>query len=312
MFTWPTTASKSPQLSDMGSALLYYLVIKPISLLPYPLLYLVSDLTRLIVYRAVGYRRKVVASNIAGAFPDLSPRERVAIERKFYKHFCDLIVESLKNFSITEKQARKRMVERNPEVINRYASQGISTVMCGGHFNNWELWAVEAGLSLDPLVVGIYKRLSNPFFDKKMKDSRSKFGLMMIPTKEVGKEMKRLKDTVKTTVYAIDQSPANPQKAYWMYFLGRETACYYGPEKYARDHRSPVLFARIHKVKRGHYEVEYEPVMDRPEDAEYGEVIHAVQRMLEKDVRKWPEYWLWTHKRWKHQRPENVVLDDRP
>ena len=187
MFTWPTTASKSPQLSDMGSALLYYLVIKPISLLPYPLLYLVSDLTRLIVYRVVGYRRKVVASNIAGAFPDLSPRERVAIERKFYKHFCDLIVESLKNFSITEKQARKRMVERNPEVINRYASQGISTVMCGGHFNNWELWAVEAGLSLDPLVVGIYKRLSNPFFDKKMKDSRSKFGLMMIPTKEVGK-----------------------------------------------------------------------------------------------------------------------------
>lgn len=293
----------------MGSRILYYGVIVPISLLPHPLLHGLSNFVFLIMYRVVGYRKQVVGDNLRGAFPEKSAEEIKAIERKFYRHFCDLILESLKNFTISEKQAKKRMIHRNPEIINNYAAQGRSSILVGGHYNNWELWAVEAGTTLDPLVVAIYKRLSNAYFDKKMRDSRGRHGLHLIPTKEVGLQLKALKDTVKTTVYAIDQSPANPRKAYWMTFMGRETACYYGPEKYAREGNAPVIYAHCYKMKRGYYEVEYEVLFDQPENAEYGEVIREAGRMLEKTIHKAPEFWLWSHRRWKHSRPTECDLD---
>ena len=293
----------------MGSRILYYGVIIPISLLPHPLLYALSNFVYLVMYRLIGYRKEVVSANLRGAFPDRSADELNKIERKFYRHFCDLVLESLKNFTISERQASKRMHHINPEVINDYAAQGRSTILSGGHYNNWELWAVEAGTTLDPLIVGIYKRLSNAYFDKKMRDTRGRHGLKLIPTKEVAREMENLKGTITTSVYAIDQSPANPKRAYWMNFLGRETACFYGPEKYAQKDNSPVIFAHTRKVKRGYYEVEYEVVFDQPENTEYGEIIRTVNRMLEKDIREVPEYWLWTHRRWKHTRPEGNELD---
>lgn len=295
----------------MGSRLLYGLIIWPISRLPYPLLYAFSDFAFFMLYHVVGYRKKVVRANLRGAFPEWDDTRVKTIERRFYRHFADVVVEALKNFSVREKEVQARMIHENPEIINAFAQQDRSTVLCGGHQNNWELWGVSAGLAFDAHVLAIYKRLSNAFFDQKMRDSRGQFGLNLVATRDVSMEMKRLEQTPTCTVYGFDQSPANPQKAYWLNFLGRETACFYGPEKFAREHNSPVIFGHVYKVKRGHYRVRYEVLFERPAETEYGEITRAINRTLERDIRENPEYWLWTHRRWKHQRPEGVPLDER-
>ncbi len=285
------------------SALLYWLVIKPISLLPYPLLYGVSDFFFVIFYYLVGYRKKVVTDNLRKSFPEKSEKEIKTIRRKFYHHFCDLVFESLKNFSITRKQAESRMRTLNPEIYEELHRQGKSVILCGGHYCNWELWAVATPGFFKHKLIAIYKQLSNPYFDQKMRVTRGRFGLDMISTKEFGNYFQEHREDLTVSVFAIDQSPSNPKKCLWIDFMGRETATHYGAEKYANMFNYPVVFGHLKKVKRGHYEVQYELVTMNPENLAYGELTQQMHRLLEVDVRKAPEFWLWTHKRWKHKRP---------
>lgn len=281
----------------------YYLLLKPISLLPYWVLYRLSDLLYLIFATVFPYRRKVAYTNIQRSFPELSEKEHRRILKRFYRHFCDLIVESFKNFSISEKQINKRMKAVNPEVIQEVIESNQGVVLCGGHYNNWELWAVAAALHIPGTLMAIYKRLSNPFLDQKMKQTRGKFGLTLIPTVESSEWMKS-NAAVRpvTSVYGIDQSPANPRKAYWMDFLSQETACYFGPEKHAKDFNMAVVFGHMRKIRRGYYDIVYTLVTTRPREYESGKIVEEVNRLLEKDIRATPEFWLWTHKRWKHSK----------
>jgi len=240
------------------SKLIYYLVILPISNLPYRLLYLLSDFLFFVLHYIIPYRKKVVIQNMALSFPEKSEKEIRKLCKEFYKHFADIVVESLKNFSISEEDARERMVNVNPEVMDKLFDQGRNVSLCGGHFNNWELWAVASGMQLKHPLVGIYKKLSDPYFDKKMRESRSKFGMMMVPTKEVAVKMKELENEIVATVYGFDQSPSNAKKGYWLNFLGRETCSFFGPEKNAVKYNTPVVYGTCTKVKRGYYEVRYE------------------------------------------------------
>ncbi|MGB0424080.1 MAG: lysophospholipid acyltransferase family protein, partial [Flavobacteriales bacterium] len=251
-------------MKNLGSALLYYLVLKPVSLMPMPILYLLSSFARLVVFNMLKYRRKVIQMNLENSFPEKSEEELILIRKQFEKHFADILVESIKNFSISAKQAKARMEAVNTELFDRFAKQGRGVVLVGGHQNNWELWAVAAGGHIPMRTMAIYKRLANAFFDQKMRSSRGKFGLEMVPTKETSQWMKDHIDDTKCVVYAIDQSPANPKKAYWMNWLNQETAMYFGPEKHARQYDMAVVFGSIEKVKRGHYKVTYKLVSDDP------------------------------------------------
>lgn len=286
-----------------GSALLYYLVLKPISLLPYFILYRVSDFFFFMLYYVIPYRKKVVMGNLKRCFPEKSDQELKAICRKFYRHFCDLVVESIKNFSISKEEAQKRFVTTNPEVMNAFAEKGQAIILTGGHYTNWELWAMAGPLAIDIKVVAIYKKLSNDYFDKKMRESRGKFGLHMVRTLDTGEYFHRHAHEVNAMVFAIDQSPSNPKKCVWIDFMGQETGALYGAEKYAKDFSRPVIFGRMKRIKRGHYEISYEVVTEDPRSFAHGEIIQKTHRLLEEDIRKAPEYWLWTHKRWKHKRP---------
>lgn len=240
--------------------------------------------------------------NLHGCYPEKTEAELKEIARKFYRHFCDLIVESIKNFTISSDEAHRRMVQTNPEVMNKYFDAGQSVILTGGHYCNWELWAVAAKPALKHKIVGIYKRLSNPYFDLKMRSSRGKFGLELLATKNVGDYMRTNQDLVDAVVFAVDQSPSNPEKCVWIEFMGRETAALFGAEKYAGTYNRPVVWTHMKKIKRGYYEVLFELVTETPQQTEHGEITKKVHEYLEKDIAQAPEYWLWTHKRWKHQR----------
>jgi Kdo2-lipid IVA lauroyltransferase/acyltransferase len=287
-------------MKQLGSALLFWLIIKPISLLPYRLLYLVSDFFYFVLTHLIPYRKKVVEYNISKTLSDLNADEVIALRKKFMRHFCDLVIESLKNFSITDEQAQERMIHRNPEVINQFAERGQSVILVGGHYANWELWAMAAPKPLKHLLVGVYKRLSNAYLDHKVRESRGRFGLHMVPTRETAAYMAGKNNPCDALILAFDQSPANPQKCVWVEFFGIRSAALFGAEKYAVELNRPLVYGHIDKIKRGYYEITFEVVSDQPVKSEKGELTQNLFRILENEVRKKPELWLWTHKRWKH------------
>jgi KDO2-lipid IV(A) lauroyltransferase len=286
--------------------LLYYLVIIPVSLLPFPLLYGFSDFLYLTIYYGVGYRKKVVLQNIRNSFPEKSEQECITISKKYYRHFCDLVVESLKAFTISEKQVAKRVVCTNPEVIDKYFDQKRSVIIAGGHYNNWEIFAVAVDALIKHSTVGIYTPLSNKFFDEKMRSTRSKYGLEMISTKEIKRFLNTNKHRLTATIFGSDQSPSNPKSAYWMTFLNQDTGVQFGAEKFAKEYNYPVIYGRLNKVKRGHYTLDFVDITDSPQTAAHGEIIEKITHLLEKDIQAAPQYWLWTHRRWKHKRPESM------
>ncbi|HEY0031518.1 MAG TPA: lysophospholipid acyltransferase family protein [Bacteroidia bacterium] len=285
------------------NALLYYLVIIPISLLPFPLLYGFSNFVYLILYKVMGYRKKVVMDNIQRSFPEKTAKEHQQICDQFYSHFCDLVLESIKTFTISERQVHKRVVCKNPELINKYYDQKRSVIIAGGHLANWELFAVAVDSLIKHKTIGIYKPLSNKYFDEKMRTTRSKYGLYMISTKIVKQVFDKEAGEYTATIFAIDQSPSNPNSCHWMTFLNQDTGVLFGTEKFAKEYNQPVLYGRINKEKRGYYSFEFFETFEQPKDTKPAEITELVTKMLEKDIIAQPQYWLWTHRRWKHKRP---------
>ena len=271
--------------------------------MPFNALYAISNGLYFILFRLIGYRKKVVISNLRNSFPAKSEAEIKTVASKFYKHLCDLIVESIKIFTISESEVKKRMVVINPELLDKYYNQNKSIIIAGGHYNNWELFAVAIDAPIKHKSVAIYKPLSSKFFDKAMRKTRGKYGLQMISTKAVKDFFEATKE-LSATIFAVDQSPSNPNSAHWMTFLNQPTGVLFGAERYAKKYNQPVLFGHINKLKRGYYVVEFSLLTDNPVATEHGYITEQLMRLIEEDVLKQPEYWLWSHRRWKHKQPE--------
>jgi KDO2-lipid IV(A) lauroyltransferase len=285
--------------------LLYYLFIIPVSLLPFGALYGVSDFLYVVLYKLVGYRTNVVRINLINSFPEKSQEELGKIESLFYHHLCDVIVESFKSFTISNTEILKRMVVLNPELPEKYFAEGKSLLLAGGHYNNWEWIATSLNQQIQHTAAALYTPLSNKFFERKMQKTRSKFGLRMIPIKNAAAFFEENKDQRTATVFGIDQSPRHPNRCHWMEFLHQETGVMYGVEKYAKELDYPVLFASIVKVKRGYYTVRFSLLTDQPRNEPEGSIIEKATQQLEQQIISLPQYWLWTHKRWKHKKIKN-------
>lgn len=214
--------------------LFLYGILIPISYLPYPVLYFLSDVLYVVIYRMVGYRKKVVLQNIANSFPDKTHEQHLQIVSAFYRHLCDLVVESIKVFTISDKQVKERFRFINPEYINRFFEKGQSVILAGGHYNNWELFAVSIDEAIRHKAVALYKPLNNKFFDEKMRSSRGRYGLKMISTKAAKEEFER-QDGLRVIIFGVDQSPGNPRTCYWSDFLNQDTGMSFGAEKFAKE-----------------------------------------------------------------------------
>jgi len=286
----------------MINYLFYYVIIIPISVLPYPVLYKISDLLFYVLYYGIGYRKKVIQENIKISFPEMPYHEQQALCKKYYRHLSDLLVESLKVFTISTKDINERMVIKNPEFIQPYFEQKKSLILAGGHNNNWELFAVAIDACIQHQAIGIYQPLNNTFFNEKMQVTRSRFGLKMISTKIVKEVFEKEKHNVTVTIFGVDQSPSLKSNCHVMKFLNQETRVAFGAEKYAKEYNYPVVYGKINKLKRGYYSFEFSDIIENPQDTAHGEITEKITRLIERDIRLQPEYWLWSHKRWKKKR----------
>jgi Kdo2-lipid IVA lauroyltransferase/acyltransferase len=285
----------------MITKILYYILVLPISLLPYPVLYFLSDFLFLVMYRIIGYRKEVVFTNLRNSFPNKTEQDLKGIMSNFYRHLCDIILESLKGFTISEKQLRKRLVIKNPEFSNYFADKGKSIIFVGGHYNNWEICAQAFAMYSNHKCIGIYKPLSNAFMNDKLYASRSKYGMNLVSMQQTKKSFED-ETEAKAIVFGSDQNPANPRSAHWVQFLNQDTAVLFGVEKYSKQYDWPVVFVSISKAKRGHYEVAYSLITDKPTEQPHGKITEDFTKRLEQDIINQPQYWLWSHKRWKHKR----------
>ncbi len=287
----------------MGSKLLYYLIIIPISSLPYALIYLFSNFIFFILYYLLKYRNKVIVNNLKNSFPEKNNTEIDFIKKEFYKHFADIIIESLKGFTISKKNIIKRLTVQNQELLDHYYNLNKNVVLVGGHYNNWEICGQCAPIQCKHELIAIYKPLTNRFFDSKMRKSREKFGLTMIPMKQAKRHFKNSSSKPFGIIFGSDQSPSNPRKAYWSTFLKQDTGILFGAEKYAKEFDWPVLYVGITKTKRGYYTVNYQLVTENPKLEEHGQITETYTKMLEEDILNAPQFYLWTHRRWKHKKP---------
>ena len=280
----------------------FYLLIKPLSYLPIGVLYIISDFVDFFLRKVLKYRRSVIYSNVSNSFPEYSEKEVGNVVNKFYSHLCDHIVESIKLFSISKETVVKRCKIRNPEVIDELYDQGKHIILVGGHYNNWEMLAVALDSQVKHHVCGIYAPLSNKFFDKEFAKSRTKYGTGLIHIKKVGQYFRDIDEPLKAIVFGADQSPGAIKKnTYWTNFLNQETAVMFGTEKYATTYDMPVVFVEIEKVSRGNYEMEFSIIDLNPKDSAYASITEAHTRKLEDQIVENPEFYLWTHKRWKHK-----------
>ena len=281
--------------------MLYYILVLPISFLPYSVLYFVSDVLYIILYKIIRYRKNVIYTNLINSFPEKDKEELQKIMSDFYRHLCDIFVEILKGFSISEAQLKKRLIIKNPELSNSFANQGKNIIFVGGHYNNWEIFGQAFPIYSNHECVGIYKPLSNKFLNDKIYNSRSKYGMNLVSMKQAKKSFnKSIKP--KAIAFGSDQNPANPKQAYWLNFLNQDTAVLFGVEKYSKEYNCPVIYVSINKLKRGYYEVVYSLITEEPLKEPHGKITELFTRSLEKDIINQPQYWLWSHKRWKHKR----------
>lgn len=278
------------------------ILIRLLSYLPLPLLYLFSDGLYLLFGKLLGYRGKVISKNLRLAFPDMSEAERKVLQKKFYRHLCDVIVETLKSISIPKEELLRRVQLDNPEEITQYFERGQSVVVVTSHQGNWE-WLLTACSDYLPFHVdAVYMKLNNAFFDDLIKNIRSRFGAEMVEKKTAFRTIVRHRDIVTLTAMVADQRSRNARQSLETSFFGQPTSFYLGPERIARKFDSPMIFVDMRKVKRGHYLIGFKTVDTPPFVSEEGSMIREYVRLMEASVRKQPEAYLWSHNRWKQKK----------
>lgn len=277
------------------------------ALLPFRVLYVLSDLLYLIVYKLIGYRLKVVRVNLKNSFPEKSDVELKDIERRFYHHLCDYFVETIKLLHISDKEAEKRIVFKNTDIVKDLMKDGNSGLMYLGHYGNWEWVPSLTRHFQDGEKLGqIYRPLKNKAIDDIFLKIRSRFGSFGIAKDNTLREIVRLKRANERTLigFMADQIPSARNIHYWTEFLNQDTAVFTGVERIAKQTGFAVTYLDITKIKRGYYSCEVKLISNNPKEEEEFAITERYVREIEKTILRDPAYWLWTHKRWKYKRED--------
>lgn len=277
------------------------------SLQPLFVLYLYSDLFYHII-RLIGYRRSVINDNLRYAFPDKSKEELRDIRLRFYKGFCDSLIETIKLQNISEKAMKKRVSVKNVEYLNKLADEDKDVIGVMGHYSCWE-WVPSINLHTKHLACATYRPLKNKVFDNYMLKLRSRWGNHNFTMRDTMREIVKLKRSNTRFLIGLiaDQSPDRNKIQYWTQFLNQNTAVLLGPEKMAKSLKSPVVFLKMTRIKRGYYEIEVVPLVEKSEATQEYEITETHLKCLEEIIIAKPEDWLWSHKRWKYSEERRLT-----
>ncbi len=277
-------------------------LLKLKSLLPFSILYVLSDFIYLIVYYLIGYRKKVVRENLKRSFPDKTDRELLATEKKFYHHLCDLLFESIKMATISKEEMSRRMKILNYEPLLKHYDENKSVLLITSHYGNWE-WTSSFSMYLpaDKPMYQVYKQLKNKFFDRLIYNLRIRFGSVNVEVNELFDVLSSLKQQGKMGMIGLisDQSPSRKGIKYQSQFLNQRTPVITGTEIIAKKYDFPVYFVQIRRVKRGYYTCNPVPICLHPQESGKFEITEKYIRLLEQEIMAEPAYWLWSHRRWK-------------
>ena len=289
----------------MLSKLLFYIVLLPLAYLPIKVLYALSNFIYFLIYTVFGYRKKIVADNLRNSFPQKSDEEINALAKKYYHHLADIAVEMVLNLRLEPKKLFQRYHVTNPEMTFKYYEKGRSVILMSSHYNNWEYMITSLEHQVRHHGVGVGKQLSDKALDKCLNKRRTRFGTEVVFSDHVRQTFEYYQSHNVPTAYMMlcDQSPNDIHKCWWTTFLNQDTGIIYGAEYFAKKYDIPVLYYEVNKVKRGYYTITFHRITDTPTQTEHGEIVESYARLLEKTIRKQPEYWLWSHRRWKHKRP---------
>jgi KDO2-lipid IV(A) lauroyltransferase len=281
--------------------LLVYPIIVLISILPFPILYKLSDFICFILYHVIGYRRKVVQENLALALPHLSDSERKDIEKKFYSHLCDIFLEMTKTRTMSQAEMEKRYRFTNLEVLKNLEKKGKSIALFMSHYGSYE-WAVSVNKFLDFEGFAIYKKINNEYFDRLIHRIRSKHKATLLNSRDTIQIVTENERINKRGIYgfASDQSPQVKPKVYWTKFMGIEVPVHTGAEMLAKQFDMNMIYIRTRKVGRGYYEGEFEVFSDDVRSVPDYQLTDLFLQRTEEQIFDRPEFYLWTHKRWKH------------
>ena len=282
--------------------ILVYPIIWLISILPFSILYLISDFFYVLIYYVFGYRKKVVLYNLTLAFPEKKLDELKKIRKKFYHHFIDIFVEMIKSFTISEKNLKRRYTFKNIELIQHLEKKGKSIILMGSHYANWE-WVFIMNTYVNCKGVAAYSKIENKYFDKTIRKSRGRFGTALVKTGKLIELLDFNKKNNITAIYGLlsDQSPMVKKTKYWNTFLGVTVPIHTGAEFLAKKNDFAVVMLKTTKLKRGYYTSEFQLLAENPKDYKDYDITDIFLREVENQIYAAPEYYFWTHKRFKHK-----------
>ncbi|MGC6432550.1 MAG: lysophospholipid acyltransferase family protein [Jejuia sp.] len=282
--------------------ILVYPLLYTISILPFRILYFVSDVLYVFIYRIFGYRKKVVTSNLNLVFPDKSQNEIQRITKVFYHHLCDMILESVKSLTISESEMKKRFRFSNVELIQDIEKQNRSIILMCAHYGSWE-WIFILQTYVKYRGNAVYKQLANKYFDKLVKRIRARYNSYLITTKDIIPTLIKEKQDGILSIngFVSDQSPKLDKAYHWNEFMGVNVPVHTGAEMLAKKLDMPVVFFKVKRLKRGYYETTFETITQRPKEFKDYEITDLFLKLVEDQINEDPEYYLWTHKRWKHR-----------
>lgn len=286
--------------------LLAYILIYPIlwfvSILPFRLLYAVSDFLFILMYHVFRYRKQTVKDNLRLVFPEKSDLEIKIITKKFFHHFCDMILESIKSMNISLESMKARYTFKNLDIIKNFEKQNKSIVLMCAHYGSWE-WIFILQTYTTHRGYGIYKRLQNKYFDRLVKSIRARYNSYLITTKETFSVLEdaKKKGILSMNGFASDQSPKKHKAHHWNEFMGIKVPVHTGAEMLAKKLDMPIVFFAVERIKRGYYQATFQTLAENPTDFKDYEITDQFLKLVETQIHEAPEYYLWTHKRWKHR-----------
>ena len=282
--------------------ILVYPFIWLISILPFRLLYMFSDMLFFLVYYVIGYRKKIVLDNLKLAFPNKPEKELLVIRKKFFHHFVDVFMEMIKTFTISKKTLDKHYTYKNIELIQELKKDGKSVILISAHYANWE-WIIGMNAFINYNAIAVFKKVSNPYFNNKVKKTREKFGVTLAQSSKVIPIMiQNYRDNIQS-IYGMlsDQSPRLRSNPYWSTFMGVKVPVFTGGETLAKKYNMNIVFLDTRRIKRGYYETTCSIITEDAKKHKDFELTEMYLRKVEKQITEAPEYYFWTHRRFKHK-----------